>query len=164
MRRVERQKAESSMCLDLLHFLNGTDMVCSSQEQMDRTKASACHCRCIGHGQHCTARNWCWSKARQLGKQHPSKETTSFVWRHMGNSTPASNQVPFRSMELKREPTWNVPNFMWFSATFLHIIRIIQQTTMTTQQQQQHSLFSQASWNRLEMKPERNKFKVQAHW
>ena len=30
-------------------------------------------------------------------------------------------------------------------------------------QQQQHSLFSQASWSRLEMKPERNKFKVQAH-
>jgi hypothetical protein len=29
--------------------------------------------------------------------------------------------------------------------------------------QQQHSLFSQASWDRLEMKPERNKFKVQAH-
>ena len=27
------------------------------------------------------------------------------------------------------------------------------------QQQQQHSLFSQASWGRLEMKPERNKFK-----
>ena len=26
------------------------------------------------------------------------------------------------------------------------------------QQQQQHSLFSQASWGRLEMKPERNKF------
>ena len=31
------------------------------------------------------------------------------------------------------------------------------------QQQQQHSLFSQVSWGRLEMKPERNKFKVQAH-
>jgi len=31
------------------------------------------------------------------------------------------------------------------------------------QQQQQHSLFSQASWGRLEMKPERKKFKVQAH-
>ena len=31
------------------------------------------------------------------------------------------------------------------------------------QQQQQRSLFSQASWGRLEMKPERNKFKVQAH-
>jgi len=30
-------------------------------------------------------------------------------------------------------------------------------------QQQQHSIFSQASWGRLEMKPERNKFKVQAH-
>ena len=30
-------------------------------------------------------------------------------------------------------------------------------------QQQQHRLFSQASWGRLEMKPERNKFKVQAH-
>ena len=30
-------------------------------------------------------------------------------------------------------------------------------------QQQQHSLFSQASWGRLEMKLERNKFKVQAH-
>ena len=29
--------------------------------------------------------------------------------------------------------------------------------------QQQHGLFSQASWGRLEMKPERNKFKVQAH-
>jgi len=28
------------------------------------------------------------------------------------------------------------------------------------QQQQQHSLFSQASWGRLEMKPERNKFKI----
>ena len=25
------------------------------------------------------------------------------------------------------------------------------------------SLFSQASWGRLEMKPERNKFKIQAH-
>ena len=33
----------------------------------------------------------------------------------------------------------------------------------TCRQQQQHSLFSQASWGRLEMKPERNKFKVQAH-
>ena len=31
------------------------------------------------------------------------------------------------------------------------------------QQQQQHSLFSQASWGRLEMKPERNKFKIKAH-
>ena len=30
-------------------------------------------------------------------------------------------------------------------------------------QQQQHSIFSQASWGTLEMKPERNKFKVQAH-
>ena len=30
-----------------------------------------------------------------------------------------------------------------------------------SQQQQQHSLFPQASW--LEMKPERKKFKVQAH-
>jgi len=30
-------------------------------------------------------------------------------------------------------------------------------------QQQQHSIFSQVSWDRLEMKPERNKFKVQAH-
>jgi len=35
--------------------------------------------------------------------------------------------------------------------------------TKDIQQQQQHSLFSQASWGRLEMKPERNKFKVQAH-
>ena len=34
---------------------------------------------------------------------------------------------------------------------------------MVRLQQQQHSLFSQASWGRLEMKPERNKFKVQAH-
>jgi len=34
---------------------------------------------------------------------------------------------------------------------------------LSNQQQQQHSLFSQASWGRLEMKPERNKFKVQAH-
>jgi len=34
---------------------------------------------------------------------------------------------------------------------------------LVMQQQQQHSLFSQASWGRLEMKPERNKFKVQAH-
>ena len=32
------------------------------------------------------------------------------------------------------------------------------------QQQQQHSLFSQASWDRLEMKPKRNKFKVQAQF
>ena len=31
------------------------------------------------------------------------------------------------------------------------------------QQQQQHSLFSQTSWGRLEMKSERNKFKVQAY-
>jgi len=31
------------------------------------------------------------------------------------------------------------------------------------QQQQQHSLFSHTSWGTLEMKPERNKFKVQAH-
>ena len=31
------------------------------------------------------------------------------------------------------------------------------------QQQQQYSLFSQTSWGRLEMKPERNKFKVQTH-
>ena len=30
-------------------------------------------------------------------------------------------------------------------------------------QQQQYSLFFQASWSRLEMKPERNKFKIQAH-
>ena len=35
--------------------------------------------------------------------------------------------------------------------------------TRGEQQQQQHSLFSQASWGRLEMKPERYKFKVQAH-
>ena len=35
--------------------------------------------------------------------------------------------------------------------------------TRSLQQQQQHSLFSQASWGRLEMKPERNKFRVQAH-
>ena len=35
--------------------------------------------------------------------------------------------------------------------------------TILFTQQQQHSLFSQASWGRLEMKPERNKFKVQAH-
>ena len=161
MRRVERQKAESSMCLDLLHFLNGTDLVCSSQEQMDRTKASACHCRCIGHGQHCTARNWCWSKARQAT---PKQRDDEFCLAPHGEFNAGVQSGPFRSMELKMEPTWNVPNFMWFSATFLHIIRIIQQTTMTTQQQQQHSLFSQASWNRLEMKPERNKFKVQAHW
>ena len=32
-------------------------------------------------------------------------------------------------------------------------------TTTTTTTQQQHSLFSQASWGRLEMKSERNKFK-----
>jgi hypothetical protein len=31
-------------------------------------------------------------------------------------------------------------------------------------EQQQHSLFSQASWGRLEMKLERKNFKVQAHW
>jgi len=37
------------------------------------------------------------------------------------------------------------------------------QESLQQQQQQQHSLFSQASWGRLEMKPERNKFKVQAH-
>jgi len=37
------------------------------------------------------------------------------------------------------------------------------QIPIQQQQQQQHSLFSQASWGRLEMKPERNKFKVQAH-
>ena len=37
------------------------------------------------------------------------------------------------------------------------------QASCIQQQQQQHSLFSQASWGRLEMKPERNKFKVQAH-
>jgi len=36
-------------------------------------------------------------------------------------------------------------------------------TLYDKQQQQQHSFFSQASWGRLEMKPERNKFKVQAH-
>ena len=36
-------------------------------------------------------------------------------------------------------------------------------TTHNKQQQQQHSLFPQASWCRLEMKSERNKFKVQAH-
>jgi len=36
-------------------------------------------------------------------------------------------------------------------------------TTQQQQQQQQHNLFSQASWGRLKMKPERNKFKVQAH-
>ena len=42
------------------------------------------------------------------------------------------------------------------STTLFQLSRIIQQ--------QQHSLFSQASWGRLEMKPERNKFKVQAHW
>ena len=29
--------------------------------------------------------------------------------------------------------------------------------------QQQYSLFSQVNWGRLEMKPERNKFKVHAH-
>jgi hypothetical protein len=35
--------------------------------------------------------------------------------------------------------------------------------SLEKQQQQQHSIFSQASWGRLQMKPERNKFKVQAH-
>jgi len=40
----------------------------------------------------------------------------------------------------------------------------VQNLAYLQQQQQQHSLFSQASWGRLEMKPERNKFKVQAHW
>ena len=40
-----------------------------------------------------------------------------------------------------------------------HLKALIQQQ----QQQQQHGLFSQISWGRLEMKPERNKFKVQAH-
>jgi len=34
---------------------------------------------------------------------------------------------------------------------------------LVLKQQQQQSLFSQASWGRLEIKPERNKFKVQAH-
>ena len=49
--------------------------------------------------------------------------------------------------------------FVNASADFLlhYLVLTIQQ------QQQQHSLFSQASWGRLEMKPERNKFKVQAH-
>ena len=45
------------------------------------------------------------------------------------------------------------PITIWFG--------IVQQQQQ--QQQQQHSLFSRASWGRLEMKPERNKFKVQAH-
>ena len=53
---------------------------------------------------------------------------------------------------------------------YSHLARIpspyfgtLQQTSqISLQQQQQHSLFSQASWGRLEMKPERNKFKVQA--
>ena len=40
---------------------------------------------------------------------------------------------------------------------------LLKLTHPSLQQQQQHSLFSQASWGRLEMKPERNKFKVQAH-
>ena len=31
------------------------------------------------------------------------------------------------------------------------------------QQQQQQVFFPQANWGRLEMKPERNKFKVQVH-
>jgi len=42
------------------------------------------------------------------------------------------------------------------------MVRINKKYTQRLQQQQQHSLFSQASWGRLEMKPERNKFKVQA--
>ena len=46
----------------------------------------------------------------------------------------------------------------------LHIWQLLCAPSMVSQQQQQqHSLFSQASWGRLEMKPERNKFKVQAH-
>ena len=43
------------------------------------------------------------------------------------------------------------------------LIQVSGQVSITQQQQQQHSLFSQSSWGRLEMKPERNKFKVQAH-
>ena len=55
-----------------------------------------------------------------------------------------------RRMEREREK-------VWFQLSFLH------EHIFKQQQQQQHSLFSQASWGRLEMKPERNKFKVQAH-
>jgi len=49
------------------------------------------------------------------------------------------------------------------SVAFMWDIVNLESKTSSTQQQQQHSLFSQASWGRLEMKPERNKFKVQAH-
>ena len=64
-----------------------------------------------------------------------------------------------------RLDTWKVAKVGSLPYTFLdpmipcksHIHALLQQ------QQQQHSLFSQASWGRLEMKPERNKFKVQAH-
>jgi len=45
----------------------------------------------------------------------------------------------------------------------LHVVQHPLIDSLQQQQQQQHSLFSQASWGRLEMKPERNKFKVQAH-
>ena len=43
------------------------------------------------------------------------------------------------------------------------LISAVQFQSIKNLQQQQHSIFSQASWGRLEMKPERNKFKVQAH-
>jgi len=43
------------------------------------------------------------------------------------------------------------------------VVDRIVQSKVNNNNKQQHSLFSQASWGRLEMKPERNKFKVQAH-
>src|SRR6185312_7847808 len=46
-----------------------------------------------------------------------------------------------------------VPHLSHLSTQYIYMSKV-------QVQQQQHSLFSQASWGRLEMKPERNKFKV----
>ena len=55
-------------------------------------------------------------------------------------------------------PLCSVSSACNFHVTFVWAFVVL----VSLQQQQQHNIFSQASWGRLEMKPERNKFKVQA--
>ena len=74
--------------------------------------------------------------------------------------------IPLSRQKLFQPPTsW--PQF-WYR--FRHacqdlvlLVEVLSVIMQQQQQQQQHSIFSQASWGRLGMKPERNKFKIQAH-
>jgi len=77
------------------------------------------------------------------------------MWKQKGRSDLVieTNIVRGNTSQLKQEQkTCKVP-----------VLSLVHLEVCQVSTQQQHSLFSQASWGRLEMKPERNKFKVQAH-